>query len=113
MSFVFGTCHVSLCDDGVYHSMLVHVIVELLISCYFDADKLFVGCVGNLISMLVEDLYDTVPFVTVLFWTKPAKVITVCYDYHCLLCFGPFEEELEVPWSVLVTSFFKAFVEIY
>ena len=63
--------------------------------------------------MLVEDLYDTVPFAKVLFWTKPAKVIAVCYDNHWLLCFGPFEEELEVPWSVHVISFFKAFVELY
>jgi hypothetical protein len=63
--FIFGTCHVSLCDDGVYHSILIHVIVELLISCYFDSDKLFVGCIGNLVSMSVEDLDDTVPFVKV------------------------------------------------
>ena len=59
--------------------MLINVIVELLISCYFDADKLFVDCVGNLVSMLVEDLYDTVPLVKVLFWTKPAKVIAASY----------------------------------
>ena len=92
--------------------MLVHVIVELLSKCYFNADKLFAGCIGHLVSMLVEDLYDTVPFVEVLFSSKPAKVIAVCYDNHRLICGCPFEEELEIPWSVLASSLCKALVEL-
>ena len=63
--------------------------------------------------MFVEYLDDIVQFVKVLLGAEPAEVITVCYDDHWFLCLGPFEEELEVPWGVRVSSLFYALVELY
>jgi hypothetical protein len=63
--------------------------------------------------MIVEDLDDTVPFVKVLLRAKPAKVIAVCYDDHWFLCGCSYKEELEILWSVFVSSLFKVLVELY
>jgi hypothetical protein len=53
--------------------MLVHVIVELIVSRDPDTNELFVSCIGNLVAMLVEDLDDIIPLVKVLLRAKPSE----------------------------------------
>jgi hypothetical protein len=95
--FILGPVDVRFLWYSLYHTMLVHVVVALLVSRDLDADELFVRGVSDLISMFVDYLDDIVPFVKILFGAEPAEVITLGYDDHCLLRGCALEVELEVP----------------
>ena len=40
--------------NGLDHSLLVYIVIEVLILIDLYADKLFVGCIGYLILVFVE-----------------------------------------------------------
>jgi hypothetical protein len=108
--FILASVDARFLYDSLYHTVLVHVVVELLVSGDPDAYELLVS---NLVYVLVEYLDDIVPFVKVLLGAEPAEVIAVCHNDNRFLCRCPLEEELEVPWSVLVSGFCEALVELY
>ena len=100
------------CGDKVDHTVLIHVVVGVFVYFYTDTDELFVSCISDLISMLVECLDNCIPFVDVVGWTKSSEVITVCDDNHWFARVRPLEEQFEIPWCVLVSKLPKAFVEL-
>jgi hypothetical protein len=71
---VHGSVDARFLYDGLYHTMLIHVVVKLLVSRDLDAYEFLVSSISNLISMRVEYLDDIVPLVKVLLGAEPASL---------------------------------------
>ena len=109
---ILCTCDARLLDDKVDHSVLIHVVFKVFVYFYTDTEELFVSCISDLVSMLVECLDNCIPFVDVVGWTKSSKVITMCDDDHRFARVRRLEEQFEVPWCVFIPTLSKAFVEL-
>ena len=57
-----GASKVGLRYDGCDHAGLIHVVVEVFITCNADADELFGGRVGDFILVGVECSDEEIPF---------------------------------------------------